>query len=436
MDYGKRRRMLSEALPEKSMAIIYNPQAARQSQCNDYPYRPDSNMMYLCGLDEPGAIAILLSGEQKNRFQLFLMPHDFERERWVGERYGVEGAVSRFGADIGHDIGQYREALSKLLFAQERVYFDFSYASELSPALFEATEKLRHRGRRASEGPRAFCDIRDILAQFRRIKDDDEIAALQCAARVSAAGFQAVLGMLEPGVGEWQVEATLEHRFRMQGATGVSFGTICAGGAHAATLHYEANRSLLRDGDLILIDAGAEVGGYAGDISRTFPVNGHFSDAQRDIYELVLRAQKAGIAECVPGKNMKSPHQKVREIFAQGLYDLGIIQENPEKILKEEMDFAFYFHGTSHYLGMDVHDVGLAYHRGNDRPAQLEPGVVLTVEPGLYFREDDVRVPEKYRGIGVRIEDDVLVTDRAPVVLTSDIVKEADDIEAAMRRES
>lgn len=434
MNYVQRRDALARALPEKSVAIFFNPEPARRSGDQDYAYRPDSNMIYLCGMDEPGAVAVIASAEQGVRFRLFVKPRDPERERWVGSRYGVEGARDQFGADEARDIAELRAPLSDILFALESVYFDFTYSSALAPMLFEATEALRHRGRRASEGPRAFCDVRDIVGEMRRIKDADEIEIMKRAAEVSVAGFEAVLKTLRPGMGEWEVEATLQHAFRARHAMGESFGSICAGGAHATTLHYEANRDVLRDGDLILIDAGAEVEYYAGDISRTFPVNGRFSPAQRDIYELVLKAQKEAIETCIVGNHIKSPHQRVREVFAHGLHDLGILSESPQTILSENLDFAFYFHGTSHYLGIDTHDVGIAYRRGHDAPARLEEGVVLTVEPGLYFTEDDARVPEKYRGIGVRIEDDVLVTARGPVVLTAQLIKEIDDIEACMGR--
>ncbi len=434
MDYKKRRETLSRLLPKNSVALIANPMPKRRSGDQDYPYRPDSNMIYLSGMDEPGAVAVVSSADQPVAFRLFVLKRDPERERWVGPRYGCEGAKSLFGADEAFPIDDLRSALKDILLPLDEVFFDFSQASDIAPMLFEISEQLRHRGRHSAEGPRKFGDIRDILGEMRRIKDADEIETMKRAAHVSALGFKDVLKMLRPGVGEWQVEATLQHAFRSNNAIGESFGAICAGGAHAATLHYEANCDILKDGDLILIDAGAEVDYYAGDISRTFPVNGKFSKPQRDIYELVLKAQKAGIAACRAGNHFKEPHEAVRKIYAQGLHDLAICAQSPEEILGQNIDFEFYFHGTSHYLGIDTHDVGIAYMRGgNDVPKRLEPGVVLTVEPGLYFRADDDRVPAQYRGIGVRIEDDVLVTDADPVVLTDGLIKEIDDIEGAMK---
>ncbi|MBR4984705.1 MAG: aminopeptidase P N-terminal domain-containing protein [Proteobacteria bacterium] len=429
MDYAQRRERLARQLPGKSVAILMNPKPAHKTGDQDYAYRPDSNMLYFCGMDEPGAVAVIMSADQAKRMVMFVLPRDPERERWVGPRYGCEGAVAQFKADEAFDIGLLKDKLSEILFALDGVYFDFSQASELSPMLFEVVEKLRHRGRHAAEGPRAFCDLRDIVGEMRRIKDADEIEAMKRAAAVSVAGFKDVCKMLRPGIGEWEVEATLQHGFRARGAIGESFGSICAGGAHATTLHYEANRDRLNDGDLILIDAGAEVDYYAGDISRTYPVNGRFTDAQRDIYALVLKAQKEAIKMCVVGNHMKSPHERVREVFADGLHALGIFAEEPKEILEKNLDFEFFFHGTSHYLGMDTHDVGIAYGRGDDAPAPLLPGVVITVEPGLYFTENDARVPEKYRGIGIRIEDDVLITEDGPVVLTADLPKEIEDIE-------
>ena len=429
MNYSRRREALAAALPPKSVAIVMNPAPAHKTGDQDYAYRPHSNMLYLCGLEEAGAVAVIASAEQSVRFRLFVQPRDLERERWVGPRHGVEGAKTKFGADEGYDIAELKSILTDIVFSQDAVYFDFSQSETLAPLLFEITESLRHRGRRAAEGPRALCDVRDILGEMRRVKDDDEIAVMKRAAHVSAQGFLDVMKALKPGLGEWEIEAILKHGFRRRGAIGESFGSICAGGAHATTLHYEANRDVLNDGTLILIDAGAEVDYYAGDISRTYPVNGRFTEAQKEIYGLVLKAQKAAIETCTAGNHLKSPHDCVRRIFAQGLHDLGILTESPDEIFEQNLDFAFYFHGTSHYLGLDTHDVGIGYRRGDDAPAELVPGVVITVEPGLYFTEDDARVPEKYRGIGVRIEDDILVTDGAPINLTAELPKEIEDIE-------
>lgn len=434
MNYAQRRETLARQLPKNSIAIIANPMPKRRSGDQDYPYRPDSNMIYLTGMDEAGAVAIIASSDQDVRFRLFVLKRDLNLERWTGPRYGVEGAVAKFGADEAFPIDELDEKLKDIMLPLDEVFFDFSYSQELASKLFDITESLRHRGRHSAEGPRRFADIRDIVGEMRRIKDDDEIEVLKRAAHVSAEGFKNVLAMLKPGVGEWEVEATLKHTFRVNGAMGESFGSICAGGAHATTLHYDANCDALQAGDLILIDAGAEVDYYAGDISRTFPVDGKFTPAQRDIYALVLEAQKAGIAACRVGNHMKSSHEAVRRVFAEGLHRLQICKESPEEIFEKNIDFEFYFHGTSHYLGIDTHDVGIAYKRGgDDAPATLVPGVVITVEPGLYFTVDDERVPAKYRGIGVRIEDDVLVTDGAPVVLTAELVKEIDDIENTMK---
>ena len=434
MNYKERREALAHQLPCRSVAIIANPMPKRRSGDQDYPYRPDSNMIYLTGMDEAGAIAVISSSEQDVRFRLFVLKRDPNLERWTGPRYGVEGSIEKFGADEAFPIDELDQKLKDIFLPLDEVFFDFSYAPELASKFFEITESLRHRGRHSAEGPRRFSDIRDIVGEMRRVKDADEIEVLKRAAHISAEGFKNVLKMLKPGVGEWEVEATLKHAFRVNGAMGESFGSICAGGAHATTLHYEANCDVLNKGDLILIDAGAEVDYYAGDISRTFPVDGIFTPAQRDIYALVLEAQKAGIEACRAGNHMKSSHEAVRRVFAEGLHRLHICAESPEEILEKNIDFEFYFHGTSHYLGIDTHDVGVSYKRGGkDTPARLEPGVVITVEPGLYFTLDDERIPEKYRGIGVRIEDDVLVTDGDPVVLTAELVKEIDDIEAFMR---
>lgn len=433
MDYAKRRRVLAAEMQPRSVAVIMNPEPSNRSADQDYAYRPDSNMLYLCGLDEPGAVALQFSKDLGGEFHVFVLPKDPERERWVGPRYGAEGARAVFGADAAHDISQLREELEALILPLDAVYFDFTRHALLSTMLFELTQKLRKRGRRASEGPRAFKDLNAIVHEQRRIKDADEIALMRKAAAVTVAGFQDVLAMLKPGIGEWMVEAALYKGFRSRGASGLSFGSICAGGNHATTLHYEENRDTVADGELILIDAGADVGGYAGDISRTFPVNGRFSAAQREIYELVLRAQKAGIEACVVGNHLMSPHQRVREIYAEGLAELGIIAETPADILEKNLDFAYFMHGTSHYLGIDTHDCGTGYHRGSDAPATLEAGVVITVEPGLYFSLDDLSVPERYRGIGVRIEDDILITEAGPENLTQELIKEIDEIEAAMQ---
>ncbi|MGI5829099.1 MAG: aminopeptidase P N-terminal domain-containing protein [Bradymonadia bacterium] len=435
MNYRQRQERLAKAMSARSASLFINPAPAHKSADADYPYHPDNHMRYICGLEEPLAVFIVLSEDLGQKRIALVKERDLEMERWLGPTLGLEGAKEWLEADEAYALKDLDEILDKVLFGLDTLYYDFSRHPMIGAQILASIGRLRRRGRKAAEGPRVLADLSTIVGDMRRIKDEDEIALLRKAAAITVEGFQDAMRVIAPGAGEWEVEAELFRGFRRRGASSTSFESIVAAGEHATTLHYVSNDSIMKDGELLLMDAGALYRGYAGDISRTFPVNGRYTGSQREIYALVLAAMKAGIDAARVGNLLSAPHDAVRKVFSQGLHDLGIIKQSPEQIYEEKLDFAYFMHGTSHYIGLDTHDCGTAYRRGDDQAIALDHGVVISVEPGLYFPSDCEEVPEAYRGIGVRIEDDILVTHAGPDNLTEALVKEIDDVEHFMREQ-
>jgi Xaa-Pro aminopeptidase len=417
-------------LPANAVAIIPSSLEATRSNDTQYRYRQNSDFFYLTGFDEPESIAVIApSREQK--YTLFVRPRDPEREIWDGRRAGVDGARERFGADEAFTIEEFKEKLTDILNGAASLFYRIGDGNpELDQTIINQIARMRSMGRRGIAPPEAIIDTGSILHEMRLIKTDDEIELMQRAADIAAEAHRIAMQEARPGVKEYEIEALIEYHFRRNGCAAPAYNSIVGGGANATILHYINNDAELRDGELLLIDAGAEYQGYASDITRTFPVNGRFTEAQRDIYELVLEAQRVCIEMTRPGVTMDELHKRSVEILTEGMVRLGLLQGETEKLIEEEKYKQFYMHRLGHFLGMDVHDVGRYQINGEARP--LEPGIVITVEPGIYIAPDTKDIPERYSGIGVRIEDDVLVTAEGYRVLTSRAPKEVEEIEKLM----
>lgn len=416
-----------------SVAIIASAREATRSNDTQYRYRQDSDFLYLTGFEEPEAIAIISPSQKEHKFTLFVRPRDPEREIWDGRRAGVEGARAVYGADAAYPISDFEEKLAELLNGATNLYYRIGNGNpDLDEAIIKRISRLRAQGRRGASAPQAVIDTGAIIHEMRLFKTEEEIEYMQRAADIAAEGHVEAMKTARPGMKEYEIEALVEYVFRRQGASGPAYTSIVGSGANATVLHYINNDATLADGDLLLIDAGAEYRGYASDITRTFPVNGRFTEAQRDIYDLVLSTQVACTERVRPGQSVDELKNYSIELLTEGMVRLGLLKGDPARLIKEEKYKQFYMHGLGHFLGLDVHDVG-RYHI-KDEARRLEPGMVMTVEPGLYIAPDTKDIPEKYLGLGVRIEDDVLVTESGNHVLSSKVPKQAEEIEALMAR--
>ena len=414
-----------------SVAII--PAARETTRSNDthYRFRQDSDFFYLTGFEEPDAIAVIKPGDT-NEYVLFVRPRDPEREIWDGRRAGVEGAKNEFGANESFPVEEFDGKLREILDGAEVLYYRLGAQPDLDAKIVREISLMRGWNRKPVHPPQTIIDSAAIIHELRVIKSPEEIEIMQTAADIAAEAHCEAMTTVRAGMQEYEVEALIEQVFRRRGAAAPAYTSIVGAGANATVLHYINNDGQLRDGELLLIDAGAEYKGYASDITRTFPINGRYSKAQREIYELVLKAQMACVEMVRPGVTHDQLKQHSIEVLTEGMVELGLLQGEPEELIKEKKYEKFYMHGLGHMLGIDVHDVG-RYYYGKDSRA-LEPGVVMTVEPGLYIAPDTQDVPEQYLGIGVRIEDDVLCTNNGPRVLTNKVPKQVEEIEALMAR--
>ena len=419
-------------MEENSVAIISSAREATRSHDTEYRFRQDSDFFYLTGFNEPEAIAVIAPSQREQRYTLFVRPRDPEREVWNGRRAGLEGAKSDYGADAAFQIGEFPEKLSELIGGARNLYYRLGADAELDEIIVKQLRRMRLKGQKGAPAPQSVTDPGAILHEMRLFKTEDEIALMQRAADISAEAHREAMREARPGMKEYEIEALIEYIFRRSGASAPAYTTIVGGGANATVLHYVTNDATLRDGELLLIDAGAEYEGYAADITRTFPVAGRFTPAQRDIYSLVLAAQEECIRMVKPGATLDELHRRSVEILTEGMLRLGILEGDAAKLVEEETYKRFYMHRLGHYLGMDVHDVGLYQLEGQPRP--LAPGMVTTIEPGLYIAADAEGVPDKYRGIGVRIEDDLLVTPEGHLVLTGKAPKQIEEIEELTAR--
>ena len=429
--FSERRRRLASQM-QKGVAII--PTAPEQLRNRDayYPYRFDSYFYYLTGFGEPEAVLVMVAGvdEGASKHILFCRDKDLEREIWDGFRYGPEAAREAFDFDETYPILKLDEMLPKLMAGQPAVYCALGHDTEWDMRVTGWINQIRQQARSGVTAPAGIYDIRLLLDEMRLFKSAEELQVMQRAAEISSGAHRRAMRKTRPGMSEYEVEAELLHEFRRHGAQAPAYTSIVAGGANACVLHYVENNARLNDGDLLLIDAGCELDGYAADITRTFPVNGKFSPVQRDLYQLVLAAQAAAINAVRPGHAWDAPHEAALRVLAQGFIDFGLCHGSVDTVLQSEDYKRFYMHRTGHWLGLDVHDAGDYKRDGEWR--LLEPGMTLTVEPGCYVRPAD-NVPGHFWNIGVRIEDDVLVTETGCEVLTSAAPKTVAEIEELMQ---
>lgn len=428
--YPPRRARLLQAMQHGIAIIPTAPEAVRNGDAH-YDYRHDSHLYYLTGFAEPEAVLVLLAGDTMQSI-LFCREKNPEREIWDGFRYGPEAAATHFGFAASYPIEQLDDKLAELMANQPVLFYPLGSDPAWDARLLKVREAVKAKSRSGIQAPAELRDIRALIDEMRLIKDAHEIDLMRRAAQISCGAHRRAMRFVRPGQFEYQVEAELLHEFCRAGARQPAYTSIVAGGANACTLHYVGNNARLNDGDLLLIDAGCEFDSYASDITRTFPVNGKFSPAQRDVYELVLAAQTAAIDAAKPHKLWNAPHEAALRVLAQGFIDLKLCQGSVESVLESESYKQFYMHRTGHWLGMDVHDVG--EYKIGDAWRPLTPGMMLTVEPGCYIRPAD-NVPRELWNIGIRIEDDVLITAAGNEVLTQDAPKTVQQIEEEMRHE-
>jgi Xaa-Pro aminopeptidase len=429
-DYAKRREELRRRLGPRGAAIVPGARRVRRNGGDgEHRFRQDSDLLYLCGFPEPESLAVITSAHPTHRFVLFVPPRDEKLEVWTGARAGVDGAVARYGADAAFPWGELEARLPEYLENVEELTYPLGRDAELDRRVLAAIASLGIKERQCITRPGRICDPRLTLHEMRLSKDAAEVATLRQSAAATAAGFAAAAAATRPGAFEYQLQAELERAFlRGRGVPG--FPSIVAAGVHATTLHYEGNDGELRDGELVLIDAGAEVDGYTADVSRTFPVAGRFTVGQRRLYDAVLAAEAAAIAAARPGATLDSIHAAALRVLVERLVALGLLAGAPAALVAEEGYKRFYMHRTSHWLGLDTHDVGSLLEGGQARP--LRPGVVLTIEPGLYV-PDAADLPPEYRGCGIRIEDDALITPTGCELLTQEIPRTAEEVERMVR---
>ncbi len=426
--YRGRRERLAQQMQRGVAVLATAPEQLRNRDAH-YPYRFDSYFHYLTGFNEPEAVVVIIAGDTTHSL-LFCRDKDQEREVWDGFRYGPEGAKQEFGFDDALSIRLLDEQLPKLFADQPAIYCDVGEHGDWDARVMRWLNAVRAQARTGVTAPGEIRDVRKVLDEMRLVKDSAELTVMRRAATISSTAHRRAMQSTRPGMQEYEVEAELLHEFRRQGAQSPAYTSIVAGGANACVLHYVSNDHPLKDGDMLLIDAGCELDGYASDITRTFPINGKFSGPQRDVYQLVLSAQAAAIAEVKPGQPWEQPHEAAVKVLAQGFVDLGLCKGTRDAVIESGDYKRFYMHRTGHWLGMDVHDCG-DYKRNGEWRA-LQPGMVLTVEPGCYIRAGD-DVPEHLWNIGVRIEDDVVVTPHGHEVITAEAPKAIADIEALMR---
>ncbi len=421
---------LSKMAPN-SIAVFASAHEVRRNQDTDFEFRQDTDFYYLTRLNEPDCVAVLAPSHPQHKYILFVRPRVKEEEIWTGLRAGVEGAIKMHGADAAYDIAKLPEVLPQYLKTADKLYYRFGQHEDFDLKLIAMLKRMRERVRYGEYGPTTIIDPVTLVHEMRLRKNDEDIANLRRAAQISAEGHVAAMKHCKPGMYEYELEALVEYVFRKQGATGVGYPSIVGSGFNTTILHYNTNNDQIKDGDMVLIDAGAEYNVFSGDITRTFPANGKFSKAQQTVYEAVLAANKAVIEMVKPGESFMKLHEKAVEVVTDQLLATGLLSGDRKEIIENKGYFKFFMHRTGHWLGMDVHDVGR--YKVEDDWRKLEPGMVFTVEPGIYIAAGTEGVPAVYFNIGVRIEDDVLVTENGYEVLTAGVPKEVREIEALMK---
>jgi Xaa-Pro aminopeptidase len=426
--FSERRVRLLSSMPSGVLVVFSTPTAIRNNDV-EHEYRQSSDLFYLSGFDEPDTVLVFSAVAEKDKFVLFVRPRDPERETWDGRRAGVEGAIKDFGADAAHPMSELAARLPELLLGATELHYSLGRHREQDDVLLTALEGARRRGRRGATYPTRIVDAEVALHEQRLFKTTEELDIMRRAASISGEAHVAAMQSARPGLNECEIDALFRGIFRKHGCERPAYEPIVGSGPNATILHYRRNNRVMNDGELLLIDAGCELDYYASDVTRTFPVNGRFSPEQRQIYDIVLESQDRAIDAAKASATLDEVHLASAEVITRGLIALGLIEGPLEDALKEQRYKTYYMHKCSHWLGMDVHDVGAYYRAGKGRP--LEPGMVLTVEPGIYVPENASGAAERYRGIGVRIEDDVLVTAESNEVLTAHIPRTVDAVERA-----
>ena len=426
--FEARRAKFLQAIGEGGTAILPSAPVAWRSGDVEFIYRQDNDFYYLTGFEEPDAIAVFSPGHPDGEFVMFVRPRDKERETWTGKRAGVEGAMVEYGAAKAYVPEELEKILPRYLEKSERIYYPIGRSEKIDERVLKLVQSSSAMRPRIGSGPYAIVDPREFLHEARLRKEPAEMDLMRKAAAISAEAHKAAMRKARGGMKEWQIEAEVDFAFRSRGAAGPSYPSIIASGPNAAILHHIENRREMRTGELLLIDAGCEYDFYASDITRTFPVGGKFSELQRQLYSIVLESQLKGIEKALPGARFDDPHDAALRVLVDGMRDLGLVKGSTDEVLETGSYRRFYMHRTSHWLGMDVHDVGLYRVKGESR--KLEPGMVLTVEPGLYIDEDCEDAPKHLRGVGIRIEDDVLITDGGQEIITAATPKLIADVEA------
>lgn len=420
-----------EKMEPDSVAVFPGAHEIRRNADTDFEFRQETDFYYLTRLNEPDCVAVIAPDHPEHKYILFVRPRIREEEIWTGIRTGVDGAVGIHGADAAYDISRLDEVLPKYLQSVEKLYYKFGGDGKFDQRIISAITRIRERARGGIFAPTTIIDPSTIVHEMRLRKNEEDVAKLRRAAAISAQGHVAAMKHCKPGMFEYELEAIVEYVFRKNGATGVGYPSIVGSGFNTTILHYNSNNERIEDGDLVLIDAGAEYDVFSGDITRTFPANGKFTKAQQAVYEAVLAANKEVIAMVKPGVSFMAMHEKAVEIIAGELLKLGLLAGDRNEIIEKESYRKFFMHRTGHWLGMDVHDAG-RYQVQNDW-RKLEPGMVFTVEPGIYIAQGAEGVNEEFFNIGIRIEDDIVVTENGCEVLTNGVPREVKDIEALMK---
>ena len=426
-ELARRRRQLMRMIGNDGIAILPAAPEKIRNRDTTYPFRQDSDFFYLTGFDEPDAVAVLIPGRAHAEYILFCRERNSSRETWDGPRAGPDGAQADHGADDAFPITDIDEILPGLMEHCERVYYTMGAHPDFDKQVMGWFDGLRNRGQSDGLIPQEFVALDHLLHDMRLYKSRSEIAAMRKAARIAASAHKKLMAACRPGIMEYELEAELLHEFKRNGCN-PAYQPIVGSGPNSCILHYVLNNCGMEDGDMLLVDAGCEYRGYASDVTRTYPIGGSFTAAGRAIYDVVLIEQRAGIAECMPGKTLADVHAASLRAIVEGLVDLKLLSGDVDDLIAQEAYRRFYMHKTSHWLGLDLHDVGNYGSDGNHRP--LEPGMVFTVEPGLYVAADDEDADAEFRGIGVRIEDDIAITEGGCENLTDSIATDPEDVEA------
>jgi Xaa-Pro aminopeptidase len=431
-EFAKRRKALMQVVGARGIIILPSaPVAHRNGDC-EYPFRQHSDFYYLTGFEEPEAVAVFLPKRSDGEFILFSRVRDRDKEIWEGLRAGQHGAKEIFGADEAYPIAELEDILPELLSGREEIHYNVGIDKIFDDVLFTAMNKIRSKIRNGLQSPLIFVDIVHTIHEMRLIKSPGEIALMQKAADISAGAHIRAMQACAPGLNEYQLEAEISYEFQRHGARFSAYNSIVGSGANSCILHYVNNNKIIQQNDIVLIDAGCEYQNYAADITRTFPASGKFSPEQRAIYEIVLAAQVAGIKAIRPGAAWPAAQKAIVKIITQGLLDLGLLKGKLDDLIDKQAYFPFYMHKSGHWLGLDVHDVGR--YKINGKWRTLEAGMVLTVEPGIYISADLPNVPDRWKNIGVRIEDDIVVTEKGAHILTDKVPKKIADIEVLMAK--